>query len=120
MSRPIRFRGWDTVHKNMTMDIQDDYSVGEWAKDPRFVLMQFTGLCDRNGKEIYEGDILKTSWYNEPLEVTYLEHEFILKVRGMVNYNYVGFDNFDNSQDFEVIGNIYENPVLLKGEGEDE
>lgn len=131
MSRPIKFRAWDVFKEKMDYEVfldpngkvaafsPLDGSYVRGFSDDEMKLMQHTGLCDRNGKEIYEGDILKTSWYNEPLEVTYLEHEFILKVRGMVNYNYVGFDNFDNSQDFEVIGNIFENPVLLKGDSKD-
>lgn len=129
--RQIKFRAWDVFGEKMDYEVFLDPNgkvaafsplYGFYVRgnsDDEMKLMQFTGLCDRNGKEIYEGDILKTSWYNEPLEVTYLEHEFILKVRGMVNYNYVGFDNFDNSQDFEVIGNIFENPVLLKGDSKD-
>ena len=84
-------------------------------------LMQFTGLLDKNGKEIYEGDILKSElgkisevqWVNENIGVN----------GGEYGIGYVGWiadfygDKSDcglNEWNIEVIGNIYENPELLK------
>jgi uncharacterized phage protein (TIGR01671 family) len=69
-------------------------------------LMQFTGLHDKNGKEIYEGDILKTPYNNA--EVKFKDGQFgILK-----NNSRYGRDFTSCMSNFEIIGNIYENPEL--------
>lgn len=70
-------------------------------------IMQYTGLKDNNGKEIYEGDIVR--WIDENFEVQYSESDasFILTDSKSVYMCY------DNSEPYEVIGNVYENPELL-------
>ena len=73
-------------------------------------LMQYTGLKDKNGKEIYEGDI----FYTGSKKILYIV-EWIdcgLKGRQIKNKSWVGLDYWKD--DIEVIGNIYENPELLK------
>lgn len=91
-------------------------------------LGQFTGLLDKNGKEIYEGDVVKESfrdWDNEDMLVAKL----IDKDRiGFVEYVDRGFwvhgedfgwegEGLWNWRNFEIIGNIYENPSLLTPSG---
>jgi uncharacterized phage protein (TIGR01671 family) len=115
-TREIKFRGWvipnpltpagEMVNWN---SLNDTVSIG-WlltSKPKDWVLMQYTGLKDKNGVEIYEGDIL---------EWCYMEAG-----RGVVEYvdfysSFAPFNRLRRELDlkFEVIGNIYENPEVLK------
>lgn len=122
--REIKFRVWDKDSKKIYY--QDDFiltfdKVGEdvyLSKNNevtplyRYELMQYTGLKDKNGKEIYEGDILD---YGESgkYKVVFSKSTFkIQKVNNSKGDLYLLEDCwFDES---EVIGNIYENPELLK------
>ena len=75
-------------------------------------LLENTGLLDKNGKEIYEGDIV---WYGSTLgSMTWCEKQakWCLKMRngGCMHFN----EYFMADKDYEVIGNIHENPELLK------
>ena len=117
MSREIKFRAWDTQFKNMVgvKGIQDLFAIrsdGMPSKD-NYELMQYTGLLDKNGKEIYEGDIVActgekyiVSWHNQ-LASWYLKP---------VNYDgWHGISKSDMSLMYEIIGNVWENPELLGG-----
>jgi uncharacterized phage protein (TIGR01671 family) len=89
------------------------------------VLMQYIGLKDKNGKEIYEGDILRL-WrnvggngqlraeYYKPLVVEYCDTWCQFVVEDKEQKQQYGI--WQQFQSFEVIGNIYENPELLGGE----
>jgi len=131
--REIKFRGWDKKKKVMGMIIDIDFKCKtfwfEWhVSDIRqghyillkdeLELMQFTGLLDKNCKEIYEGDIvrmedpeLKESKLTPYIwEVIFEEPFFHLQRKfsyGRVTSNMVRLP-------LEVVGNIYENPELLK------
>ena len=123
MNRVIKFRAWDTKRKQwenlfgitsdgMALDMYNEIEM------PHLELVQFTGLLDKNGKEIYEGDILKPvnppspKKYNRVVE--FLNGSFCYSespTRG--NRGYWNLTQ-GKARLFEVIGNIYENPELLK------
>lgn len=108
MNREIKFRAWDgkdmvycpfSPYNNDTVDINEQFRC---LQVNGLKLMQFTGLHDRNGKEIYEGDILEFASFGGRYTVEY-------KVALM------GFFPAEAARNqCEIIGNIYENPDLLK------
>src|SRR3990167_6561457 len=135
--RPIKFRVWDKVSGHMIMPIavtlytnpgfgvdftlndsihaHDCASISR-AKDD-VILMQFTGLLDKTGKEIYEGDIVKSPGVAAGFPVIFQDGCFV----GKANPNKKSwidlriFDVGKRKETFwEIIGNIYEHPHLLK------
>ena len=77
---------------------------------------QYTGLKDKNGTKIFEGDIVRVLLHGNPQPVGIVEYGN----RGICSYTVVTeapYSNYllDNPEDFEVIGNIHDNPELLKG-----
>ena len=90
----------------------DDYSV-DYTNIYNVELMQFTGRNDKNNKEIYEGYIVKT----DEGEIGYiLWIDCYCKFVIMFDNHCLYFEECD-SQHLEIIGNIYENPELLKKRG---
>ncbi len=112
--REIKFRVWDKEIKTMYYDAQDSYDAevdcfGNFLNDPNYKVMQFTGLLDRLGKEIYEGDILSCTdtGHTYRATMTWEDNGFwILDDSLLPRLPYIEYR--------EVIGNIYENPELLK------
>ncbi len=120
-----KFRAWDRIKKRMFLVLEIDYE-NELVSDETYwntipfddvKLMQFTGLKDENDKEIFEGDVLKTSdgelakavWNKE---LACWEAEFLDEI---VDLSEVA-DVKSNRSDCEIVGNIYENPEFLEGE----
>jgi len=86
------------------------------------VLMQFTGLKDKNGKEIWEGDIVQmpTQWWHEGVDIR-IKREYRPKKNELVeapigNNLFCAGDWSVNRDECEVIGNLYENPDLMPRE----
>lgn len=138
--REIKFRGWDgnrfhysehfdciqfpTGFEELAfIDLGHDYNHDKYLND----IQQYTGLKDKNGKEIYEGDILKDTnptgslyevlWYNEDARFEFKAHRREATI--LIPKPKVLTSSTSTSKDvvgelLEVIGNIYENPELLE------
>jgi len=134
--RELKYRMWNKKEKKM-------YDVGVLDFDYKQVymkgylnyttssfqiedieLMQFTGLHDKNGKEIYEGDILQhlydycdktdryiVAWDNDNLQYSFENIHKRNTYMALEDF----YDDYYGDYSIEVIGNIYENPELLKG-----
>ena len=133
--REIKFRAWDIENKKwLSFDdgdpIADDGSLsdsGYWCfefdfDDKKIALMQYTGLKDKNGKEIYEGDIVEYRDFHtsqmsgdgdEFINIGVVEWDNDNAMFCVSNRHEIDMEDFDWSE-CEVIGNIYENPELLK------
>ena len=114
MNRDIKFRAWDEVSEKMLnwnefldTNMKNTFIAPE---STGLILMQYTGLHDKNGKEIYEGDIVK--YENMTGKIMFFNGSFILSDLEETEEWELGVIN----EDIEVIGNIYDNPELLGGE----
>jgi len=132
--RDIKFRAWDIEYKRMHDVYAIDFVETEilvlipgkpkaiWDDLEGYELIQYTGLKDKNGKEIYESDVVRFLWtpYNpretEPPKrtrtgfITWCDGCFMLD-----NVSMGTIERIDSwSWQLEVIGNIHENPELLK------
>lgn len=130
MNREIKFRAWDNNEEWMVDDmllsfdgeiLTDDvqphdtpYKEIELADEGRYELMQFTGLHDKNGVDIYEGDVLRDS--ESIVIVKFVSGEFSVDYRtiGGKWRNYGSLFDYLEDYEGEIIGNIYENSDLLE------
>lgn len=116
--RDIEFRMYDKANKKYFYGIDALERLPEWGQDPSafgVVFEQYTGLKDKNGKKIFEGDIIRTT-----------DNSFnILKeeMRGVVEWSRIGFIGLRDgmaqdinllSRDLEIIGNKHDNPEFLR------
>ena len=116
MGREIKFRAWDEQTKTMVyFTLPELYWMGEGTGDYDYPgdrpTTQYTGLKDKQGKEIYEGDIAKNGKYICVCEWRDKFTDYVFHATKNTHYslNYSVGGNV-----WEVIGNIYENPELLK------
>lgn len=132
--RETKFRAWDKENKEMTTTF-DISSQGVITKNfvgqaritiNHYILMQYTGLKDKNGKEIYCSDILRHYKYKSKSIIEWSLFGWGMKVKTKKGIRVYGIsqqsrqDEWDCDKtgaykldNFEIIGNIYENPELI-------
>lgn len=128
MKREIKFRAWSQTAKTMYTKVMvgnisdpnsEDYTAnsifidGEWVNSDEhdsIEWMQYTGLKDRKGVDVYDGDIVLCDKWNEPQLVFWDKFSFTCFIPEIEDYSLAFLAGYKN---FKVIGNIYENPELL-------
>ena len=143
MNREIKFRAWDNYSKSFIND--DEYLIGLdgkfyrmdfysgienyedgnliWNELDNITLSQFTGLLDKNGKEIFEGDIIKIKCNEDIIigHVFYKQSRCCYMINHPAGYNgsfALHTPTIAICDEFNIIGNIYQNPELLGGQDE--
>ncbi|WP_339124336.1 YopX family protein [Fusobacterium nucleatum] len=129
--REIKFRAWHKEKKEIVnveeidfMNKVINYIYNDYENNRQEIrgayfenieLMQYTGLKDKNNKEIYEGDILFESFGEKYYKVVFENGSFRAEFEG--DFEEHSFDLIDVvAQGCEIVGNIYENPELLGGQ----
>ena len=111
--REIKFRAWNNEQAKTRKDFRfDEFNdVNDYFADNDFVFMQYTGLKDKNGEEIYEGDIVSFSGIKDDKGVVEWCNEYVGYILNAKN-NYA--ERFDEVDKLKVLGNIYENKGLIE------
>lgn len=132
--RKIKFRAWDKSRKEMeyinNMYWFEENGVDDINNNVFLDFMQYTGLKDMNGKEIFEGDILTSKEYpfqddgeynyhgvvewGEEEAAYYLTKHLANKNRRGISHGISEMLGQEDMSTFEIIGNIYENPELME------
>lgn len=122
--REFKFRAWSKNVNQMFTVVKINFSSGAvWFKDASYIgnigkhdvlLLQYTGLHDKHGKEIYEGDILKDKEFILLVKVDCSHaYRFMLEMNTKAQ-SYYEMLSYNQACNMKVIGNIHKNPELLK------
>ena len=112
--RPIKFRAWDKRNGQM-LEGFDNWRVYELFDDEDIIPLQFTGLLDKNGKEIYEDDFVDTGTKKGRVKFLFGCWHFVDGESAYLLYpKEEGYGSGGKWKFVEVMGNIYENPELTK------
>jgi len=124
MNRDFRFRVWNEEKKLMDYNefvigvgidektvVFDDWRDHEDYIVSKSILMQYTGLKDKSGKEIYEDDIVESSLTKVRLVIVYDSERALFRFR---DHNHIKISIYENTQIISVIGNIYQHSHLLE------
>jgi hypothetical protein len=116
--RVIKFRYWDKQKREFWDEPKElnhfvfsyghNYSDAGEDEDRIIFGGQYTGMNDKNGKEIYEGDLVKVTW-----EDIYNKNAVIIEIKWANGYHFPNSGAHTVNSQSEIIGNIYENPGLL-------
>lgn len=128
-----KFRAWDTTNKEMFKDTfsitesgqvvvveqEDVMCPPDYVFVDNLVIMQSTGLKDKNGKEIFEGDVLEIEDEGEVLgnaKLTWDNEQAVFMIEAVSVDDIAPFHEIlsDESYSYRVVGNVYENPELLE------
>lgn len=123
----FKFRVWNIENKNFIYDAiyaydgnnykgKDNdgwiYCFGEYIdRNNEYIVEQCTGLKDKNGKLIYEGDIIKTRQHTQNCIVVWFDKDSSFSLKSTTSDEYYPIYCYDG---FEIIGNIHENKDLLR------
>ena len=111
----IKFRAWDKINGEMIPwnRLLNGYNLRNVFMRPEMcglILMQYTGLKDKNGVEIFEGDIVNHYWSDQIGE----SHCGKVVMRNPFDYSVEDAEYFIFADELEILGSIYENPELLE------
>ena len=121
MTKEIKYRAWDKINKKMLnwyefldTNVKDTFITPE---STGLILMEYIGICDKNGKEIYRNDIIKLKKLDKNPIIALIDwsREYLsyVLITGDVAHVFENLGDYLDEYDLEIIGNIYENSNLL-------
>ena len=104
----IKFKAWDKVYGHFHEgDITREYILGDFLDDPDYIVIQYTGIHDKEGKEIYKDDILQEESTGKLFRCEWLDAIASFKLILMTDSSTM-FGMSVASRSFTVVGNMYE------------